>query len=865
MIGRGDPLRRALGRARAALLWERWAPALWPPLALLAAFAALALFGLWERVGDPWRAVALLTVLAAGAALAAGRRRAGRPVDAAASRRRVEADSGFAARPLEGLRDDAAIGDPQLWQAHRKRLQALAATARARRPRAALAAADRYALRFGAAAALLVAFAAAGDRAGTRLQAAFSPELAVASGAEAVIDAWLDPPAYTGAAPIFPSVSGGGDRVAVPAGSQLVVRAMGARRAPRVTLRGEGETRTLRAESVDAGVYEARAVIEADAELRAGGHAWRLRAEPDTPPSVALSGAPEATPGAALKLPVEASDDHGMTAARLDFALASDPRRTDSAPLDLFAAPPTCWRGPVEIDLSHHRWAGRQVRLRLAAEDAAGQTGYSDWIVSRLPERVFVDPLARAVVEQRGLLLNETRPYAPMPPRAAPEEPSLFGGDDYERRLGRAPRDVRRAADMLEAVTAEGERYFTDYAVYLGLSQVKRRLALARGMDEVGTLPPELWRIALRVETGDLADAEAALRAAERALMEALARGAEMSELMQLFEAYQRAVERYMQALAQQAMEEGRFAEGGAGGAMQNQDIEELLEAIRDAAELGANSDASAALQALGEMLRNLQMQIALGGGGGGDTPLDEQQQQDLEALEELGDLIGDERSVMDETVREYGDARQQAPNQGQAGPMPGQPGVSPAPPPGREPGGESEGGGAPSGALAERQSGIGQTLDELMERLGERGGGGAAGEDSGEGGGAADPGEALERAREAMRRAEDALREGAGGEALESQEDALAALREGADALARRMMERSRQAQAGAEGQAAGGSDPLGRASGLGLGGENVQIPDKADRQRAREILEEIRRRAAERGRPQEELDYYDRLLERF
>jgi hypothetical protein len=35
--------------------------------------------------------------------------------------------------------------------------------------------------------------------------------------------------------------------------------------------------------------------------------------------------------------------------------------------------------------------------------------------------------------------------------------------------------------------------------------------------------------------------------------------------------------------------------------------------------------------------------------------------------------------------------------------------------------------------------------------------------------------------------------------------------------------------------------------------------------RARARDILEELRRRAAEAGRPQEELDYIERLLDRF
>ncbi len=45
----------------------------------------------------------------------------------------------------------------------------------------------------------------------------------------------------------------------------------------------------------------------------------------------------------------------------------------------------------------------------------------------------------------------------------------------------------------------------------------------------------------------------------------------------------------------------------------------------------------------------------------------------------------------------------------------------------------------------------------------------------------------------------------------------------------------------------------------------EGVDIPLMSDVQRAREVLDELRRRAGERGRPQDELDYIDRLLRRF
>jgi hypothetical protein len=43
------------------------------------------------------------------------------------------------------------------------------------------------------------------------------------------------------------------------------------------------------------------------------------------------------------------------------------------------------------------------------------------------------------------------------------------------------------------------------------------------------------------------------------------------------------------------------------------------------------------------------------------------------------------------------------------------------------------------------------------------------------------------------------------------------------------------------------------------------VEIPSESDVQRARRILDELRRRAGERNRPALERDYIDRLLKQF
>jgi hypothetical protein len=120
-----------------------------------------------------------------------------------------------------------------------------------------------------------------------------------------------------------------------------------------------------------------------------------------------------------------------------------------------------------------------------------------------------------------------------------------------------------------------------------------------------------------------------------------------------------------------------------------------------------------------------------------------------------------------------------------------------------------------------------------------------------------------LNRALDAMREAEQALRDGDLGRAAEQEARALEQLRQGAQQMAEQMM----RALAGRTGPAGGDMDPLGRPQSTegpdpGL---SVKVPDQIDAQRAREILEELRRRLSEQGRSILELEYLERLLRRF
>ena len=121
---------------------------------------------------------------------------------------------------------------------------------------------------------------------------------------------------------------------------------------------------------------------------------------------------------------------------------------------------------------------------------------------------------------------------------------------------------------------------------------------------------------------------------------------------------------------------------------------------------------------------------------------------------------------------------------------------------------------------------------------------------------------EQFDDAGQAMNNAKEALGKSNLDRATEEQGNALEQLRQGAQTLAEQMMENG-EAQAG-KGQGNSGKDPLGRPDrsnrpDLGL---SVKVPDQIDIQKAREVLDELRRRLGDPSRSMIELDYLERLI---
>jgi len=111
---------RLTARARAYLMWERYAPVLFLAVCAALIFMAGSFAGVWERIGDPWRYIALIAALALLARALWKARALPLPSKSAAARR-VESDSGLSHRPFDTVRDAAADtgeADTGLWDVY---------------------------------------------------------------------------------------------------------------------------------------------------------------------------------------------------------------------------------------------------------------------------------------------------------------------------------------------------------------------------------------------------------------------------------------------------------------------------------------------------------------------------------------------------------------------------------------------------------------------------------------------------------------------------------------------------------------------------------------------------------------------------
>ncbi|HKY17691.1 MAG TPA: DUF4175 family protein [Rhizomicrobium sp.] len=766
-LWRGGPLERRVALAGMVLAIERLLPRLWPAFGFFGFYLALALTGLFAFVPWPLQALALAATITASAFfLYEGFEDFVWPrgLDAA---RRLERDSGLAHRPISERGDVMVGSDPfaqALWSLHRAR--GLPGQFRLALPHTDIAARDPKGLRWYLLIALAAGLVFARGDTGARLIGAFDS----GAGAAAALDAWIDPPPYTGL-PLTSLHPGNSGVISVPQGSVLNLRVHGAPRTPGLAA---GNNVTPRFTGED-GEYSSNVMLSASARVRVqvGGHAigkWNIQAVPDSAPTVALTAKPSRTEQLATQFPFKSSDDYGVATVK---AILS-PQGGHGKPLVVELPLPEAAAKTIDqssyVDLTGHPYAGLEVNGRLEAHDAIGQKGQSAPFRFRLPARIFTDPLARALVEQRQHLATS---------------------DTAERRI---------VLITLEALTIDPQRFYAGKNdIFLALRTAVHGVKNAKKDADIARVEDLLWQTALKLERGGLLSAAEELRKLQRMITAALAAGAPQEVIDELLKRYNEAMQRYVAALAANPMPADQQPLSPDAKLLGMDDVQTLMKMIQQLSQAGEREKAAQLLAMLQSMLENMRM-----GQGGGQSA---QNKALNEKLQKFGSLMGKQRALLDKTFRQQ---------QGQADP-------------------KDRG----TQGLQEQQRALEKELQDSLKGM---------------------DGKAAQKLREAgkaMGDAQNALGQKDLTNAGSAQNQSLDALRQGAQALAD-------EAQQGPGAQAGGRGDPLGRGAGP-LGNSGIKIPGANDLARARQILEELRRRAGQMNRPQQERDYLDRLLKAF
>jgi uncharacterized protein (TIGR02302 family) len=807
-------LTRALRATFVGLWLERLARSFWP-FTTICLFGAAALgFGV-QDILPPVLAVTVVMALLALVlvALVLGLWRLKVPSASEAAHR---LDASMPGRPISTLADAQVIGaqdaaSRRVWAAHLARMQARLEQAQPVPGDMRLSRFDRFGLRYIALTGFVVALVFGAPSRVTEL-----PEIAQLSGrAEAVAlgpswEVWVQPPSYTGRPSLYLNEV---DRVRLdlPQGSRVTVR-----------FYGQQGIMSVQESLSDRGEYDPTAMaqdfeIERSGRLSVRGPAgrdWEVVALVDQPPNVALRGNAERERGGLMRQEFIASDDYGIVEGQVHVALDLDKveRRFGLVP-----APEP--RAGMSLPLSMPASGSRREIEDAFVED------FSQHPWANLPVTI-----ALQVEDARGQT-DMTQPTQMVLPGRRFFDPMAAAVVELRRDLLWTRENAGRVAELMKAIGHRPQDAFRSVEGRIRFTETRDMLLASLeqgGMDAAlrDALSDKMWDLAVLLEEGELADARERLRRAQEMLDEAVRNGADPAEIAELMDELREAMRDYMRQLAEQPRERGEPPMDGDSMEITQDQIQELLDRIQELMEEGRMDEAAELLAQLNALLENLQ--VAEGQGGEG-MPGDQ-------AMEGLGETLRDQQDLSDDTFNELQDEFRNGddPTEGY-----------------REGQGDT---------LGERQRSLADQLrDQQLQPL--------PGEGTPEGDAAL---EALERAQRAMEDAAEALENGETGEALSRQADAMEAMRDGMRAMneARAQDQREQQGdQAGTERGDGTSRDPLGRDRNQGgevgtdedlLQGENVY-------RRAQDLLEELRRRSAELDRPEAELDYLRRLLDRF
>ncbi len=413
----------------------------------------------------------------------------------------------------------------------------------------------------------------------------------------------------------------------------------------------------------------------------------------------------------------------------------------------------------------------------------------------------------------------------------------------------------------------------TPAKIYLGLKQANASLHDAKSDADLLDVAAMLWAMALQIEDGDASQAERDLRAAEQALREALQRGASDQEIRKLMDQLREAAKRFMSEMARNNQPDANAQDQN----LQAQDLDKLLDQMEDKARNGSREDAQAMLDQMQEMFENMRSAR-----DGEESPGEREMRKQIGELEKL---LHDQQALRDDTFRS--DQRDRTRKRAHNRAAPGQDDQQAQP--------DEDGSSAPDQGdndadssakpdqdqadqdalpLDERQGALRDRLAELQRKLKSLGMKGEKGFDDAQGDMKEAEGDLSGDQGKPGKDGQGGKGKGGKGAAVDAQGRALEALREGAQGLGKQMQSQGQGQGRNGKGNYVArrtrpgeppGDDPLGRGAEGDKGREDGPLKETAGAaERARRVMEELRRRLADPARPVDERDYLERLMKR-
>ncbi|MDO8606982.1 MAG: DUF4175 family protein [Phaeospirillum sp.] len=382
---------------------------------------------------------------------------------------------------------------------------------------------------------------------------------------------------------------------------------------------------------------------------------------------------------------------------------------------------------------------------------------------------------------------------------------------EWRKEASDAPRLGPEIAERLRLLTADPDLLDGDKRVLLALV-LARRVLMGASFDR-SELRDLLWQAATRLDDGGLPAAEQELEQARRELENALAENAQPQRLTELVDRVEAALERWMAAMAENGVEVAASPDANVVG---EDELAEMLNALRTLAEAGDRDALRRRLAELAAVLAELGQ--AQAGGGRDDGAA-------VRSMAALRDIARRQQELLDRSFRR-----------------------TPPPPEEDEPSRPPAKPSAAEQAEGRRDAQAQKALRDALKQLGTT---------------LAEPPRILDEAAASMAGAAASLGGGDWPLAAEQQGEALRRLKDGA----REMVEKMAAARGLGKAGGLAARDPFGRA----LQGQahkddgSTRVQGEAGIRRAREILDELRRRAADPNRPPPELDYLRRLLKQF